>query len=178
VSSGAQIGIRETRRSVGEYVLSAEDIRTGTQFPDVIARGVQEEFVHGYGTDPVFCPPHDVPYRSLLPRGPRNLIMSGRCISLSGHAAKLHSPRTQETCMAIGQAAGIAAALAAAQDADPRRVDVNELQRRLVARGANLGDLDARASLPLTGRPSETTVALEGDVVRRPSALTLSGHED
>lgn len=178
VSSGAQIGIRETRRSVGEYVLTAEDIRTGTRFPDVVARGVQEEFVHGYGTDPVFCPPHDVPYRSLLPRGPTNLIMSGRCISLSGHAAKLHSPRTQETCMAIGQAAGIAAALAAGQDGDPRRVDVKELQRRLIARGASLGDPADRATLPLRGRPTDTTLVLEGDVVRRPSALTLSGHED
>jgi hypothetical protein len=177
VSSGAQIGIRETRRSIGDYVLTADDIRTGTQFPDVIGRGVQEEFVHGYGTDPVFCPPHDIPYRSLLPQGPRNLLMSGRCISLSGHAAKLHSPRTQETCMVVGQAAGAAAALAAASDGDPRGVDVAVLQQRLVAHGANLGDLLARADLPISGRPSDAGVALEPDVVARPSALTLSGHE-
>lgn len=173
VSSGAQLGIRETRRIIGKYVLTADDIRTGARFDDVVARGVQEEFVKGYGEDPVFCPPHDVPYRSLLPHNVRNLLMSGRCISLSGHAAKLHSPRTQETCMVIGQAAGTAAAMATAGMVDPADVDVDELQRKLVAAGANLGDLSTKGQ----ARADEENAQIMPDVQARPSALTLSGHE-
>lgn len=171
VSSGAQVGIRETRRIVGDYVLTATDIRQGGTFTDVIARGVQEEFVKGYGEDPVFCPPHDIPYRALLPQGVSNLLVSGRCISLSPHAAKLHSPRTQETCMIIGQAAGVAAAQAAEGNGNPREVDIEKVQRALLDGGARLGDLSDKG-----GRTSEQ-VEIEEAVNARPSALSLSRHE-
>ncbi len=140
VSSGAQVGARETRRIVGSYVLTGEDVRRGRRFEDVIARGLQEEFIHGYSVDPEFRAPHDIPYRCLFARkGGENLLASGRCISLDPAAAKLHSPRTQETCVAIGQAAGVAAAVALGSGGMVKDVDVTLIQNILRNQGANLG---------------------------------------
>lgn len=140
VSSGAEVGVRETRRIVGLYTLTGEDVRKGHRFEDVIARGLQEEFVHGYSVDPEFCPPHDIPYRCLIPvDGIKNLLVSGRCISLDSVAATLHSPRTQETCVAIGQAVGVAAKSALEIGGVVKDVNIKMIQDELRRQGANLG---------------------------------------
>ena len=147
VASGSQVGVRESRRITGQYVLTGDDVRKGARFDDVVARGLQEEFVQGYSVDPEFCAPHDIPYRCLVPaQGPSNLLVSGRCVSLDAIAAKLHSPRTQETCVGIGQAVGIAAALAAKDNGIVAEVDVPSLQRTLSEQGANLGKETSVAS--------------------------------
>ncbi len=138
---GAQIGVRESRRIQGEYVLGTEDVVSGRRFGDAIARsgypvdihdptgqGVKSEWVKGDGA-------YDIPYRSLIAQGVDNLLAAGRCISTSHEA--LGTTRLTPSCMATGQAAGVAAALAAESGA-PREVSVVELQRLLRLQGAIL----------------------------------------
>ena len=141
--TGAQIGIRESRRIVGEYVLTAEDLLSARKFDDCIARGSYNVDIHdpdGGGTVIKRLPPgesYDIPYRSLVPKGIDNLLIAGRPIS-STHEA--HSAiRVMPIAAAIGEAAGAAAALCVKNDTTPRKLDVAELQRVLLAQGANLG---------------------------------------
>ncbi|GAB2693323.1 FAD-dependent oxidoreductase [Paenibacillus thermoaerophilus] len=132
---GAQIGVRETRRIAGLYALTMEDVVAGRRFDDVIARsgypidihdpsgrGVTAAWIEGDGA-------YDIPYRCLVARGITNLLAAGRCISTSHEA--LATTRLTPSCMATGQAAGTAAALACAQGVDPAQVDVPLLQEKL-----------------------------------------------
>jgi hypothetical protein len=143
--SGTQIGIRETRRILGEYVLTGEDIVKARKFEDVIARGSFYIDIHnptGKGKDYFKkAPPpgesYDIPYRCLVPKEVENLLVAGRCVSSTheGHAAIRIIP----IVMAMGQAAGTAAALSARLDVAPRELDVALLQKTLREQGANLG---------------------------------------
>jgi hypothetical protein len=141
--TGVQIGVRETRRIVGEYVLTAEDILSARKFDDCIARGSYPVDIHdpdGGGTVLRHLPPgesYDIPYRCLVPLGIDNLLVAGRPIS-STHEAH-SSIRIMPIACAIGEAAGTAAAICAGESVAPRRLDVNVLQQRLLAQGANLG---------------------------------------
>jgi hypothetical protein len=141
---GAQIGIRESRRIVGQYVLQAEDVIAGRRFDDVIARsgypidihaptgaGDQDKsvWVSGDGA-------YDIPYRCLLPQNVSNLLVAGRCISTSHEA--LATTRLSPSCMATGQAAGTAAALVLSAKSTPAEVNVAALQSCLTEQGALL----------------------------------------
>ncbi len=139
-SVGAQIGIRETRRIQGLYTLTAQDVVQGRRFPDAIARsgypidihdptgkGVTAAWVEGDGA-------YDIPYRSLLPKGVSNLLAAGRCISTSHEA--FATTRLTPSCMATGEAAGVAAAIAVREGIDLSAVDVEALRRTLAAAGA------------------------------------------
>jgi hypothetical protein len=134
-SVAPQIGIRETRRIDGLYSLGAEDVIEGRKFADVIAKsgypidihdpsgaGVTAAWIKGDGA-------YDIPYRCLVPRGVDNLLAAGRCISTSHEA--LATTRLTPSCMATGQAAGTAAALAFQAQVRPAEVDINELQQAL-----------------------------------------------
>ncbi len=122
-----QVGVRESRRIIGEYMLTVDDVLRGADFPDAVARGaypldihdvakdttVMSRHVHGKAETMVVLPrSYAIPYRSLLPRTPDNLLVAGRCISASHEA--ISSARGQCVCMATGHAAGTAAALAVA----------------------------------------------------------------
>jgi hypothetical protein len=136
------LGVRETRRVVGEYVLTGDDVASGAQFDDAVARGAwpREYHVSGRSTEYCFLPPgvtYDVPFRSLRPRGPRNLLVAGRCMSADHDA--LASTRVMGPCLALGQAAGTAAALAARDDVAVGDVDTTELRASLCDQGARLG---------------------------------------
>ncbi|WMT40860.1 FAD-dependent oxidoreductase [Paenibacillus sp. D2_2] len=141
--TGAQIGVRETRRIVGEYVLNGVDVLSGRTFDDVIARSGYPIDIHnpqGSGVTANFIKDggaYDIPYRSLVPVGVENILLAGRCISTT-HEAQA-TTRLTSSCMALGQAAGIAAALASARNSDVRDIPVKELQRKLRAAGAELG---------------------------------------
>ena len=141
--SGPQVGIRESRRVMGEYVLTGEDVLGARKFPDVIARGSYSIDIHnpkGAGTVIKHLPPgesYDIPYRCLVPLGVDNLLIAGRPIS-STHEAH-SSLRVMPICLAIGQAAGTAAALCAKNGVIPRKLDAKKLQDTLKAQGANLG---------------------------------------
>jgi hypothetical protein len=135
VRTGAYLGVRDTRRLVGEYVLTVEDARTGPEFEDVIARkygaiDANQLFIGEMRSGFAY------PYRSLLPRQIENLLVAGRCGSATflGHAAG----KSMGNMMALGQAAGVAAALCAAEGVTPRQLDVSHLQRVLRSMGVQL----------------------------------------
>lgn len=141
--SATQIGVRETRRIIGEYVMTGEDILKARKFMDVVARGSYPIDIHsptGEGTVIKSPPPgssYDIPYRSLVPKNVENLLVAGRCISTT-HEAQA-AIRVIPIVVAIGQAAGTAAALAAKLNVSPRKLDVQLLQKTLREQGANLG---------------------------------------
>lgn len=158
-TSGAQIGVRETRRIVGDYVLTLDDYLARRSFADEIARNAYyidihlskrewerslgkpidwESKIHQYAPGES----HGIPYRCLIPRGTRNLLVAGR--SISTDRAVQGSTRVMPNCLAMGEAAGVAAAWAARRhDGDVRRVDVAALRTRLRECGAYLPDSTA-----------------------------------
>jgi hypothetical protein len=153
VTSGVQIGVRETRRIVGDYVLTLEDYLARRSFPDEIARNSyyidihlsRKEWERNLGKpidwDTVthqYAPgeSHGIPYRCLLPKGQRNLLVAGR--SISTDRAVQGSTRVMPNCLAMGEAAGTAAAQAIADGNDVRGIDVSILRERLRSYGQYL----------------------------------------
>ena len=142
MQSGINIGVRETRRILGEYQLDADDVLGARKFDDAIARGAYPVDIHnpsGAGTVLKRLPPgeaYDIPLRSLLPRNTRRIVVAGRC--LSGTHEAHSSYRVMPIVMATGQAAGVCAALAAGRGGGPCEVPVGEIQRELLRQGANL----------------------------------------
>ncbi|HLY09028.1 MAG TPA: FAD-dependent oxidoreductase [Planctomycetota bacterium] len=138
---GVQIGIRETRRVEGDYRLTREDVLGAKRFDDQIGLcGAPIEDHHG-GADTRWAYLPDgqcvgIPYRTLVPRTSDNLLVAGRCFSATHDAHA--SVRSMAQCMAMGQAAGSAAAIAVARNLSPREVPLPELQDRLRAAGAIL----------------------------------------
>lgn len=122
---GANVGVRDTRRLVGEYVLTLDDALHAPTFPDIVAR----KFGAIDANQLFIGPMHSgfgYPYRSLLPRRIENLLVAGRCASATflGHAAG----KSMGNMMEVGQAAGVAAALCSSQKVYPRALDVLQLQ--------------------------------------------------
>jgi hypothetical protein len=142
MQSGVNVGVRETRRIIGDYQLSADDVLSARKFDDAIARGSYPVDIHnpdGKGTVLKRLPPgeaYDIPLRCLLPQNAEGLIVAGRCISGTHEAHS--SYRVMPIVMATGQAAGVAAALAARRSARPREVPVGQIQNELVRQGASL----------------------------------------
>jgi FAD dependent oxidoreductase len=136
------VGVRETRRIRGEAVLSDAAVREARRSDDGIARGAHHIDIHGSGTAQTRIPvrgggSYDIPFGCLIPRGFRNLLVAGRCLSSTRPANG--SCRVMGTCLATGQAAGTAAAmLHVEQIPDPRQLDVAVLRARLIAQGAIL----------------------------------------
>jgi len=140
-----RIGVREGRRIVGDHVLTIDDLRAGRPFDDAIARGVYALDGHKPDDDKRtyilppeqrLVPPYQIPYRSLLPRGAKNLLVAGRCLSADQQA--LSSARVMTTCAMMGQAAGIAAAMCVAKRARPHDLDYGEVRVRVEGCGARL----------------------------------------
>lgn len=142
VSTSPAIGVRESRRILGETVLTGEDVLAARRFDDQIARcGAPVEEHHG-GTDTrwAYLPEgqtYGIPWRALLPLRVEGLVVAGRCFSATHDAHA--SARSMATCMAMGQAAGTAAALCAGDRILPRELDPQRLRARLVADGADVG---------------------------------------
>lgn len=149
ISTSPAIGVRESRRIIGEHVLSAEDILSSRQFDDQIARCGAPIEDHHAGSDTRWVylgdgATYGIPYRSLLPLTVEGLLVCGRCFSATHDAHA--SARSMATCMAMGQAAGTAAALAAAAGTTPRELDVSALLQRLDAGGADFGQRQEAAT--------------------------------
>jgi len=145
VSTAAQLGVRETRHIAGRYRLEEADLRSGRRFDDgiCVVRFVID--VHGVkpmaGTQTIEVrgekvPPYHIPYRALLPVNRENLLMAGRCISGTSRAHA--SFRVTGDCLAMGQAAGTAAALSLQQGVAPSALDPSVLVQRLKADGVRL----------------------------------------
>lgn len=132
-----QVGVRETRRIVGHYVLTEDDIVSGRQFDDAVALCAWPIDIHspdGTGLDVVELENnsyYSIPYRSMIPVGSKNLIVTGKGISTTHEA--FASARVSPTAMALGQASGIAASMAFKALIEPIQVDTDELRRKLIA---------------------------------------------
>jgi FAD dependent oxidoreductase len=141
-ASGTQVGIRESRRIVGRYTLTREDVLQGRSFDDAVARSAYPIDVHnpsGSGTTTQRLAPgasYEIPYRTMLPVNRERLIVAGRCISTTHEA--LASTRLTPTVMTLGQAAGTAAAIACAQGVRVGDVDTARLREALIADGVDL----------------------------------------
>jgi len=141
---GMLMGVRESRRVMGEYVLQADDVMSARKFPDAVACSSYPIDIHnpaGTGTVIREVPEGDwyeIPYRSIVPLGLDNLVMASRSISATHEAHA--SLRVMPVVAAIGQAAGTAAALSAAGGTRPAEIDARELRRILRASGAFIGD--------------------------------------
>ncbi len=141
-ATAVQIGVRESRRIMGEYVLTEKDVLEARKFADGIARGCYPVDIHnpaGTGTVIKELAPgesYDIPYRCLCPRGFDNLLVAGRPIS-ADHIAH-SSLRVMPIAAAVGEAAGVAAAIAASQHTAVSAIDTQQLRQRLAQRGANL----------------------------------------
>lgn len=142
LSTGMQIGVRESRMIDGEYTLTQDDLLACARFEDSIAVCNYDIDIHnpdGSGTSHYFFPVgsyYSIPYRCLVPKGVVNLWAAGRCISVT-HEAQA-SVRIMPTCCNLGEAAGTAAALAAADGVDSGSLDIRRLQARLRAKGAKI----------------------------------------
>lgn len=158
--TAAQPGVRETRRIVGEYTLTEEDLLNGTTFEDVIAlAGRHFDLSRGNGRiqktgssgeipgcrnlKQAFAGKHRVklgvtliPYRTLIPRGSDDIIAAGRCIAADGQA--LGPARIMSTCMAVGEAAGTATVLKLKNGISYRNVDCQALRDMLRKNGAEV----------------------------------------
>lgn len=152
ITSGPDIGVRETRRIVGQYVLTEDDISNGRAFDDAIATGCWFLDVHPNRATPnVHSPeeadavkpaaragfqpkPYDIPYRTLLPREVDNLLVAGRCHSATALAAS--STRVTCTAMTLGEAAGLAAATASSRGVEPGAVEGDQLRKLMAAIGS------------------------------------------
>ena len=126
VDVAPQTGVRQTRLLEGEYVLTKEDLTARTRFADSVARGRD----------------YTMPYRVLLPQKIDNLLVAGRHYSVTSQAQKIS--REIPPCMAMGEAAGVAAAMAIDAGVTARNVDVALLQKKLRAQGADPGDQPGR----------------------------------
>ena len=149
VALGTQIGVRETRRVYGDFRLTRDDVLGARRFEDGIGLCGAPIEDHHAGADTVwrYLPDGetvDVPYRALVVRDAANVLVAGRCFSATHDAHA--SVRSMAQCMAMGQAAGTAAALAVAGGADPRDVDVAALRARLRRDGAIL-ELEAASEV-------------------------------
>jgi hypothetical protein len=141
VMTGAHIGLRESRRIVGDYRLTVDDVRGEARFADGIGLGCWWTDVHPSdgrsGMHMDYVPwPYQIPYRTMLPQGAEGLLVAGR--SICADRAANGSLRVAATCMMLGEAAGTAAALAARADITPRQVEAAQLQAALREQGAKL----------------------------------------
>ena len=139
-----QLGIRETRRVMGDYVLTEADVLECASFDDTI--GVNGWMIEDHVAGDVELRWQDIPgsrgfnhlpYRMLLPRGLDNLFVVGRCASMT-HGGQ-SAARVTGACFVMGEAAGTAAAQAVAAGMATRGVDVPKLQAALAAQGVYLG---------------------------------------
>jgi 2-polyprenyl-6-methoxyphenol hydroxylase-like FAD-dependent oxidoreductase len=124
LDTASQLGTRGSRRLIGEHVVTEKDVRSGVVFPDTIA------MIPPFH---VKTPPKAIPYRSLVPVKVENLVVAGRCFSSDPFANDLLN--LIPFCVAMGEAAGTAAAIAVADGVQPRCVDTGKVQRRLVEQG-------------------------------------------
>ena len=146
IASGTTTGVRESRRVLGDYLIDASELSAGCRFPDVVVHNalfivdIHNPAGAGQAEDHIqYCKPYDLPYRCFLPKGLEGLLVTGR--SISGTHRAHASYRVMSICMAMGEATGMAAALAAARGCTPRELPVSDLQSAMTARGIRLFDI-------------------------------------
>ncbi len=136
MQSATGIGVRETRRILGEYVVTEQDAIKGVHYADVIA--ISSNPMPSYHGRRFFFEHEgfEIPYRSLVPKKIEGLVLTGRCISCE--QAPFQSARSMAPAMAIGHASGCAAAMSAKGQIPPRKLEVKALQKLLLSQNAEL----------------------------------------
>lgn len=140
INSAPVIGVRESRRIIGEYQMTAEDVLGCKKFEDGIARGNYPVDIHnpnGTGTKLQALPPdgyYNIPLGALIPKGAKNVLVAGRCISAT-HEAQASIRIMPITCC-IGEGAGVAAATALSEGVEIANVDIQKVQAKLTENGA------------------------------------------
>ncbi|WP_076864101.1 FAD-dependent oxidoreductase [Bradyrhizobium mercantei] len=139
-----QLGIRETRRVIGGYMLTGEDVLGCASFADSIGVNGWPMEKHVPGDVTFEFPPipesrgfNELPYRMLVPDGVDNLLVAGRCASMTHEGQS--AARVSGACFVMGEAAGTAAALALSGNTIPRDISVEKLQQQLSMQGAFIG---------------------------------------
>jgi hypothetical protein len=158
IDVAAQTGVRQTRLLQGEYVVTKDDIRDRRHFPDSVARG------RDYYT----------PYRALLPRGVEQLLVAGRHYSATPAAQRIS--REIPPCIAMGEAAGVAAAISLESNLPVRNIDVRAVQRRLRVQGADPGDIpsaNATIDMPVTRQAGTQETPVSSDCLYLPEVKIL-----
>ena len=139
-SIAPQIGVRETYQIECEYTLTKEDILQGKKFSDVVTQTNYEVDIHNptgdAGCEEYDVPLYDIPYRCMVPKNIQNMLVAGRCIS-TDHVA-MSSMRVVPTCFGLGQAAGIAAAIAIDENCQLKDVSIARLHSELKKQGVEL----------------------------------------
>ena len=140
----AEVGVRETYRVVGEYRITEDDYRSGRVFSDSLCYAFYPVDMHDKSSG--VHPSHlaegivpTVPLRALVPRGGQDILVAGRCVSSDRGANS--GLRVEAACMAMGQVAGAAAALAAKRNASPLDLPIDELRESLASSGAIVPDM-------------------------------------
>ena len=151
VATGAVLGVRESRRILGDYILNVQDFFTHASFEDEIGRFFYpidihiseatreafDNFQKEFRITGSYCGEnYGIPYRCLIPRTLDNVLMAGRCISTDRQMQA--SIRVMPCCFITGQAAGVAAAMCAGSHQSTRQIDTRDLQKRLVSMGGYL----------------------------------------
>jgi hypothetical protein len=133
---GMTLGVRDTRKIVGQYNLTAHDVRNQVRFDDSI--GIFPEFIDGYGVLilPTTGRYFHVPYGILLPHGVENLLVAGRCVA--GDQISHGATHNQMCCTVTGQGAGVAAAISLKQDTTCKSVDLTLVQKVLSGQGVRV----------------------------------------
>ena len=147
----AQLGTRESRRVLGRYVVTREDVLAGSKFEDGVAeccffidfhdsppgRTIPYTLEYKRANTPPEGEVYEIPYRALLPKDTPGLLVAGRCIS--GDRSAQASLRGMPTCMYTGTAAGVAAALAAAEGVRPHEVDPKRVRAKTIGAAGDAG---------------------------------------
>jgi len=144
------LGIRETRRIVGQYVMTQEDVLGCRHFDDAIAVASYPIDIHrpeDDGCTLIWCGDcYDIPYRSLVPQKVTNLLVAGRSISATHEA--MGAIRVMATCMAMGEAAGRAAKISLRSNRIPGEIDTSILRRQQLENGVYLRNPDGSRAMP------------------------------
>ena len=133
---GMTLGIRDTRKIDAAYNMTADDVHNEAKFEDSI--GIFPEFIDGYGVLvlPTTGRYFQLPYRSMLPKGIENLLVTGR--SVGGDRGSHAAVRNMMCCAVNGQGAGVAAAVSIQTNSDISAVDIKKVQQTLLKQGARI----------------------------------------
>ena len=130
------LGVRDTRKIDAAYNMTAEDVHNEAEFEDSI--GIFPEFIDGYGVLvlPTTGRYFQLPFRSMLPKGVENLLVTGR--SVGGDKGSHAAVRNMMCCAVNGQGAGVAAAVSIQTQSDISKVDIKKVQQTLLKQGARI----------------------------------------
>jgi hypothetical protein len=133
---GMTLGVRDTRKIDAAYNMTAEDVHNEAEFEDSI--GIFPEFIDGYGVLvlPTTGRYFQLPFRSMLPKGVENLLVTGR--SVGGDKGSHAAVRNMMCCAVNGQGAGVAAAVSVQTQSDISKVDIKKVQQILLKQGARI----------------------------------------